>query len=79
MSYTNVVFNQKISRNVDRDEIEHQRINDRGRRVVIQLASNRGSRQLAISSSNLQSSPLWQLTVSPNLLRAGTFQQEPRR
>jgi hypothetical protein len=30
MCYNNVVFQQKIGRNVDRQEIEHQRINDRG-------------------------------------------------
>jgi len=30
MSYTNVVFKQHITRNVNRDEIEHQRIDDRG-------------------------------------------------
>lgn len=29
MSYTNVVFSQNITRNVDRDTIERARINDR--------------------------------------------------
>ena len=29
MSYTNVVFNQQIGRNVNKDAIEHQRIDDR--------------------------------------------------
>lgn len=30
MSYTNVVFKQNITRNVNRDEIERQRLDDRG-------------------------------------------------
>jgi len=30
MSYTNVVFKQHVGRNVDKDQIEHQRLDDRG-------------------------------------------------
>lgn len=30
MSYTNVVFNQNIGRAVNRDQVERQRIDDRG-------------------------------------------------
>ena len=30
MSYTNVVFKQNITKNVDRDTIERQRLDDRG-------------------------------------------------
>ena len=30
MSYTNVVFKQNITRNVNRDEVERQRLDDRG-------------------------------------------------
>ena len=34
MSYTNVVFKQHIARNVNRDEIEHQRIDDRSNKFI---------------------------------------------
>ena len=30
MSYSGIVFQQHITRNVDKDAVEHQRIDDRG-------------------------------------------------
>ena len=63
MCYTNVVFNQKIARNVDKEEIEHQRINDRGTLPLIKWDFNLVSKLQALWSSNLQSSLLWQSTV----------------
>ena len=35
MSYTNVVFKQNITRNVNRDEIERDRLDDRGNFALI--------------------------------------------
>ena len=34
MSYTNVVFKQNIGRNVNKDEIERGRLDDRGTEVI---------------------------------------------
>lgn len=73
MSYTNVVFNQKIARNVDRDEIEHQRINDRSNHHLIQLDSNPDFRPQALSSSRHPNSPLSASQVTPPTPRTGTL------
>lgn len=35
MSYTNVVFRQNIGRSVNRDIVEKQRIDDRGKFIII--------------------------------------------
>lgn len=35
MSYTNVVFKQNITKNVNRDQIEHDRLDDRGTCMMI--------------------------------------------
>jgi hypothetical protein len=74
MCYSNVVFNQRIARNVDKDEVEHQRINDRGTRCSTQLASRLASRQPATSSSNLPNNHLLQLAVRLSLDRSVAFQ-----
>lgn len=63
MSYTGVVFQQRIPRNVDRDALEKKRIDDRGTSLVIQSGSKLGSRLQAASSSNLRGVPQCSLTV----------------
>lgn len=74
MSYTNVVFKQHIARNVNRDEIEHQRIDDRSTTHVMQLASKHASRQQEPSSITHQNSPLSMSQVPPFSPRPGKVQ-----
>lgn len=57
MSYSNVVFKQQITRNVNRDEIEHQRIDDRSNSPPMQSASRHASKLQAPSSTTLLNSP----------------------
>ena len=74
MSYTNVVFKQHIARNVNRDEIEHQRIDDRSNSLLTQLASRPGSKPQARSSTTLPNSLRLTSQVAHHPLRAGAFQ-----
>ena len=70
MSYTNVVFKQNITRNVNRDQIERQRIDDRGISDFMKLAFNRGSKLQAISSSNQKKILHSTLTVTITIIKS---------
>lgn len=63
MSYTNVVFKQNITRNVDRDQIEQARLNDRGISLFMQLVFIQNSKQQEISYSNQRKNPLFMSMV----------------
>lgn len=70
MSYTNVVFKQHIARNVNRDEIEHQRIDDRSTLTIIQLDFNLAFKLPAPSYTILQNNLLSIFPVKLNRIRA---------
>lgn len=58
MCYTNVVFKQNVGRTVNRDQVEKQRIDDRGNIYLYsQSAFRQDSKLLVILSLNLHKIP----------------------
>ena len=73
MSYSGIVFKQQITRNVDKDAVEHQRIDDRGTGALRQLGFSRGSKRQVLSSSSPKSNLLSKSQVLRLPCRAGAF------